>query len=123
MAELHELTAAQLARGIRAKDFSPLDVVEALLARAAAVDPKVLAWETLDADGARMTARAAEAALDSADELIGPFHGVPFGVKDIFDTAGLRTSASFPPYQNRVPREDAAVVARLKQAGALVLGK
>jgi aspartyl-tRNA(Asn)/glutamyl-tRNA(Gln) amidotransferase subunit A len=120
---LHELTAAQAARLIRDRNLSPVELVEALLARAQAVDGHVRAWETLDGDRALAAARAAEQALANRSASPGPLHGVPFGAKDIFDTAGLRTAAGFGPYRDRVPTRDAEVVARLKHAGAILLGK
>jgi Asp-tRNA(Asn)/Glu-tRNA(Gln) amidotransferase A subunit family amidase len=120
---LHELTAAQAARLIRDRKLSPVELVGALLARARAVDAHVRAWETLDGDRALAAARAAEQALANRSASPGPLHGVPFGAKDIFDTAGLRTAAGFGPYRDRVPTRDAEVVARLKHAGAILLGK
>ena len=119
---LEQLTATELARLIRERQVSPVEVVERLVARAQAVDGQVMAWETLDAERALAAARAAEQATSSASTL-PPLHGVPFGAKDIFDTAGLRTSAGFRPYANRVPASDAEPVARLKRAGAILLGK
>ena len=119
---LHELTAAQAARLIRSRDVSPVELVQALLARAAEVDPRVQAWVTLDAERALAAARQAEQALTSETELPA-LHGVPFGAKDIFDTADLATAAGFKPYASRVPTQDAEPLARLKRAGAILLGK
>jgi aspartyl-tRNA(Asn)/glutamyl-tRNA(Gln) amidotransferase subunit A len=119
---LHELSASQAAALVRERKVSPVELVDALLARAEAVDGRVAAWELLDPDGARRAAREAEVALSAGAEL-GLLHGVPFGVKDIFDTAGIRTAAGFPPYDRRTPRADAESVARLKRAGGIVLGK
>ncbi len=120
---LHALTAAQAARLIRQRELSPVELVHHLIDRAKDVDPRVQAWQLLDPEGALNAARAAEqlAQHDSPD--LPPLHGVPFGAKDIFDTAGLPTTASFRPYANRVPSVDAEPVARLKRAGALLLGK
>ncbi len=122
-ASLHDLTAAQAARLIRDRQLSPVELVQALLARAETVDPHVRAWETLDAERALAAAHTAERAVAAAPGSLGLLHGVPFGAKDIFDTAGLRTAAGFPPYDNRVPDGDAESIARLKRAGALLLGK
>jgi aspartyl-tRNA(Asn)/glutamyl-tRNA(Gln) amidotransferase subunit A len=119
---LHELTAGDAARLIRTRQLSPVDLVEALLSRAASVDPRVQAWATLDAERALAAARSAEQAVGS-DANLGPLHGVAFGVKDIFDTAGVATAGGFPPYASRVPVRDAEPVARLKAAGAILLGK
>jgi aspartyl-tRNA(Asn)/glutamyl-tRNA(Gln) amidotransferase subunit A len=119
---LHELTAAQAARLIRARQISPVDLIEALIARAAQLDPHVQAWVSLDVERALAAARVAEQ-LATLDGELPPLHGVPFGAKNIFDSAGLATSAGFRPYANRVPAVDAEPIARLKRAGAILLGK
>ena len=120
---LHELTAGQAARLIKQRQLSPVELVQHLLDRAEAIGPRVQAWQLLDPDGALHAARAAEqlAVHDSPD--LPPLHGVPFGAKDIFDTAGLATTASFPPFANRVPAVDAEPVARMKRSGGILLGK
>src|SRR5688572_13991853 len=105
MTELHELTATDAARLIRERAISPVELVQHLVERARAVEPIVQAWETLDAERAFDAARAAERA-----EPGGPLHGVPFGAKDIYDTAGLRTAAGFPAFAERVPTADAEPV-------------
>lgn len=112
------LTAAQAARLIRERQLSPVELVQHLVERAAAVDPKVLAWETLDPERALAAARHAE-----QEPPVGPLHGVPFGAKDIYDTAGVRTSGSFRPYADRIPAADAQSIQRMKNAGAILLGK
>src|ERR671931_177692 len=99
-----------------------LAVLEHLLHRAASIDPRVQAWEALDAERALAAAQAAEQ-LARTDAELPPLHGVPFGAKDIFDSAGLATAAGFRPYGNRTPSVDAEPVARLKRAGAILLGK
>jgi aspartyl-tRNA(Asn)/glutamyl-tRNA(Gln) amidotransferase subunit A len=119
---LHELTASQAAQLIRTREISPVQLVEHLLARAGEVDPRVQAWVRLDAERALTAARAAEQAAREASDLPA-LHGVPFGAKDIFDTAGLTTAAGFRPYANRVPAADAVPIAQLKAAGAILLGK
>ena len=119
--ELTDLTAAEAAREIRARRLSSLELVEALLARIEATEPALRAWALVDAEGARTAARAADAALGEGGAR--PLHGVPFGVKDIIDTGGLRTAAGFPAFADRVPAADAEAVARLRAAGAIVLGK
>ncbi len=118
----HELGAAEAALAIRRKELSPVDLIEALLQRIDAVDAKVQAWALVDRAGARATARRL------ADErargiLRGPLHGVPFGAKDIFYTAGLRTEAGSKVLAGFVPAYDATSVARLKDAGAILVGK
>jgi Asp-tRNA(Asn)/Glu-tRNA(Gln) amidotransferase A subunit family amidase len=119
---LHSLTASEAAGLIRSRQLSPVALVEALLKRAESVDPRVEAWACLDPDRALAAARAAEDALSSNSDL-GPLHGVPFGAKDIFDSADLVTSAGFAPYASRLPSADAQPIARLKAAGAILLGK
>ncbi|TME41540.1 MAG: amidase [Chloroflexi bacterium] len=119
---LHELTAAQAARLLRAREISPVDLVQALLARSADVDQRLQAWVRLDAERALATAHAAEQALIGGARLPA-LHGVPFGAKDIFDSAGLATSAGFRPFSSRTPSTDAEPLARLKRAGAILLGK
>src|SRR5260221_13238651 len=89
---VHELTAAQAARLIRRRELSPVELVENLLARAAEIDDRVQAWVSLDGERALAAARAAEELAASGAEL-PPLHGVPFGAKDIFDSAGLSTAA------------------------------
>jgi aspartyl-tRNA(Asn)/glutamyl-tRNA(Gln) amidotransferase subunit A len=120
---LHELTAHEAARLIAERQLSPVELVNALLARSASVDGQVQAWEMLDGERALAAAQAAEQLVGSPDSPLGVLHGVPFGVKDIFDTAGLRTAAGFGPYSQRVPAVDAEPVARLRRAGAVLLGK
>jgi aspartyl-tRNA(Asn)/glutamyl-tRNA(Gln) amidotransferase subunit A len=117
-----ELGAANAARAVRSKAISPIDLIEAVLARIDAVDARVQAWALVDRDGARATARllAEEVARGI---LRGPLHGVPFGVKDIFYTAGLRTEAGSKVLAGFVPSYDATSVARLKDAGAVLVGK
>src|SRR5213594_5032669 len=119
---LHTLCAVDAARAIRDKVLSPIDLVDALLQRIEKVDGRVQAWALVDRDGARAAARTA------ADEVArgvarGPLHGVPFGAKDIFYSAGLRTEAGSKVMAGFVPDYDAAAVARLKSAGAILLGK
>lgn len=119
---LCELTAGQAARLIRARQLSPVELVESLLERAQRVDPRVQAWARLDPDRALASARAAEEAVARSADPPALF-GVPFGAKDIFDSAGLVTAAGFAPYADRVPTHDAEPIARLKRAGANLLGK
>ena len=108
---LHELTAAQAARLIRAREVSPVDLVQALLARSADIDQRLQAWVRLDAERALAAAHAAEQALVAGAELPA-LHGVAFGAKDIFR-----------PFSSRTPSTDAEPLARLKRAGAILLGK
>lgn len=118
----HTLTVTEATARIRAGQLSPLALVEALLARIEALDPQVRAWVTLDRHGALATARQREAEAQ-ASRFRGPLHGVPVGLKDIFHVAGMVTTAGAGPFAHERPTEDATAVARLRQAGAIVLGK
>ena len=122
MSDLTSCSAAELARRIRARTCSAVDVLEAHLARIERWNPAVNAVVTLDVERARNRAEAADAALDRG-EVWGPLHGVPFTVKDQFSTAGLRTTYALPRYADHVPKADAPQVARLKDAGAVLMGK
>jgi aspartyl-tRNA(Asn)/glutamyl-tRNA(Gln) amidotransferase subunit A len=119
---LHELGVLDAARAIRRKELSPVDLVDALLDRAVTLDGRIQAWALIDRDGARAAARRAADEL-ARGALRGPLHGVPFGAKDIFHSAGLRTEAGSKVMAGFVPSHDAASVARLKDAGAILLGK
>jgi aspartyl-tRNA(Asn)/glutamyl-tRNA(Gln) amidotransferase subunit A len=96
--------------------------VEALLARIEGLDPQVRAWVTLDRHRALATAREREAEAQAC-RFRGPLRGIPVGVKDIFHVAGMVTTAGAGPFAHERPTEDATAVARLRQAGAIVLGK
>ena len=119
---LHTLDAVDAARAIREKVLSPVDLVDALLERIERIDGRVQAWVLVDRDGAR---RAARQAADEAARgtFRGPLHGVPFGAKDIFYSAGLPTEGGSKTMAGFVPDYDATSVARLKAAGAILLGK
>jgi amidase len=115
-------SATALARAIRAKEVSSEEVVNACLARIEQVNPQLNAVVGLTADEALNQARKADAAL-TGGELWGPLHGVPITIKDSLDTAGFLTSWGTPGRAAHVPSEDATVVARMKAAGAILLGK
>jgi amidase len=114
--------AHELAATIHARRVSAVEVLDAHLAQIALANPALNAIVTLDEEGARKRAREADAAL-ARGEVWGPLHGVPVTIKDSFATAGLRTTSGYPPLTDYIPVEDATVVARLKAAGAIVLGK
>ena len=122
MSELTFLTAQGLAHRIRQRQVSAQDVLEAHLRQIAAHNPAINAIVTLDEEPARRRSKAADEAL-ARGEVWGPLHGVPVTIKDVFETAGLRTTSSFRPLANYVPKQDARVVARLRAAGAIILGK
>lgn len=122
MDELIYASAAFLARAIREKKVSCVEVVEAHLQRIEAVNPRLNAVVQLAAETARAEAREADAAL-ARGELRGPLHGVPFTVKDWIETAGVVCAAGIDERRNYVPKHDATVVARMRAAGAIMLGK
>jgi aspartyl-tRNA(Asn)/glutamyl-tRNA(Gln) amidotransferase subunit A len=116
------LSIAELASLMRARTVSPVEVTEAHLARIERINPTLNAFVTVMAAEAREAARRAEAEL-AAGRWRGPLHGVPIGVKDIFDTSGVRTTHGSSFYRDNVPTEDAEAVRRLKDAGAILVGK
>ena len=122
MAELIWAPMTELARMIATKAVSPVEVVRAHLDRIAAIDGSHHAYITVCADAALEAARAAESALMSGGAL-GPLHGVPVGLKDLCETAGVKTTGGSKILRDSVPAKDATVVTRLKAAGAIVLGK
>src|ERR1051326_5944410 len=115
-------TATEIAAAIRLSRVSALELVEMVLDRIRKYNPMLNAVCTLDEAGARARARQADAAL-ARGELWGPLHGVPMTIKDALETAGVRTTGGYPPLSNHVPRKDATAVARLKAAGAVLIGK
>lgn len=120
--DLCYMPATELAARIRARSLSPVEIVEAVFERIRAVNPALNAFCTLTEEAARGEARAAEAAVVRGDRL-GPLHGVPVSVKDLVITRGVRTMRGSRIYERAVPDEDAPSVARLKAAGAIMLGK
>jgi aspartyl-tRNA(Asn)/glutamyl-tRNA(Gln) amidotransferase subunit A len=119
--ELFFSDATELAERIRTKDVSPVEVVEAHLDRTDSVNPVINAI-VVPNESALDQARVAEQAVLNGDPL-GPLHGVPFSVKEVFDTEGIRSTRGSLLYADRVPETDAAAVRRLKEAGAIVIGK
>ena len=111
-----------LARMIRKKEVSPVEVAEAHLRRIEALNPEIFAYQTVTAEAAMEAARAAEAEIMKG-QWRGPMHGVPYGAKDIVDTAGVLTTNGSSFHRDNVPREDAEIIRRLKGAGAVMLGK
>lgn len=116
------LTAVDLRDRLASGALRAVDLVEACLDRIAATEPQVQAWAWLDGDHALTQARALDARRQSGAQ-IGPLHGLPVALKDIIDTAGIPTENGTPIDAGRVPAADAWVVARLKAAGAIILGK
>ncbi len=122
MTELHWLTAAEAAQAIAARQLSPVELTLALLARIDRLDPKLHVFIRLNADAAMAAARAAEAEI-AAGRPRGPLHGVPVGVKDIIDVAGLPTTCHSKILIDNIAATDAVCVSKLRGAGAIVLGK
>lgn len=122
MTPLHDLTIQDLARRIRAGAVSAVAVLEACLTRIERAEPLVHAWVRVDQAGARGAAQALDAEARRG-VFRGPLHGVPVGVKDIFDVAGMVTTSGAPAFAHRLAQTDAVAVARLRAAGAVVVGK
>ena len=113
-AELHQLTATEAARRIRARKLHPTELMQACLARIAQREPTVRAFAWFDAEAALWGAQS---------PLPGPLHGLPIGVKDVLDTADMPSEYGSPIWQGGRPRADAAAVAWARAAGAVVVGK
>jgi Asp-tRNA(Asn)/Glu-tRNA(Gln) amidotransferase A subunit family amidase len=117
-----DLPATEARRLIGRKALSPVELLESCLARTAAVNPAVNAMVALDAERARTAAKAAEQAVMDGEDL-GPLHGLPVGIKDLDETAGLRTTYGSPIFADFVPEADCAMVARVRAAGGIIMGK
>ena len=122
MADSHILSVSEAAEQIRNGQLSPSAYAEALLERIDTYEPALQAWVTIDREEVLDTARQRELQLESG-ETPGWLHGVPVGLKDIFYTAGMKTTACSRIYADFVPDYDATCVTRLKDAGAIILGK
>ncbi|MBI3988996.1 MAG: amidase [candidate division NC10 bacterium] len=122
MMEPYKLTLSEAADLIRAKRLSPVELIRSCLDRIEKVEPKVLAWARITPEETLAEAERLERLLQAGTSL-GPLHGIPIGVKDIFYTAGLATEAGTKILKGFVPSFDATVVKRLREAGAILLGK
>src|SRR5262245_61738162 len=121
MTDLTFASAVELLRLYRARKTSPLEAMQAVLARIDAVNPRVNAIVTLTRDAALREARRASAAQRRGARL-PPLFGVPVGIKDVTPTRGIRTTYGSKLFEDHVPDEDALVVERLRAAGAIVIG-
>jgi Asp-tRNA(Asn)/Glu-tRNA(Gln) amidotransferase A subunit family amidase len=121
MSELTFLSAVSMAQRIRQRKISPVELAEAHLAKIERLNPKLNAFVHVDSERVRSEARNAEAAV-MHDEALGPLHGVPISIKSSLDVAGLRCEAGTRLRAGHLATEDAPLVARLRQAGAVVLG-
>jgi amidase len=119
MTSVCDLTATVLARAIAKGELSSREIVEAHLERIAHQDVQLAAFVTVDAEGARRAAGI----CDAAPAPIGVLHGLPVGIKDLTDTAGVATTYGSALFRDHVPAEDDLVVAQLRRAGAIILGK
>ena len=120
--DLTRASACELAANIRSRKVSPVEVMDAHLDAIERINPALNAIVTLAAEDARAAARRAEAAVMAGDAT-GALYGLPVVIKDVTLTAGMRTTFGSPLFKDHVPTEDAAVVARLRKAGAIVIGK
>ena len=120
--DLNFLTARELARRIRAREISAVEVLEAHLEQIARVNPLVNAIVTLLPERARAQAAAADAALARGDE-VGPLHGLPIAHKDTTETKGIRTTKGSPIYRDYVPESNDLIIERIQGAGAIPIGK
>jgi aspartyl-tRNA(Asn)/glutamyl-tRNA(Gln) amidotransferase subunit A len=120
--DLTRLPASDLRTRIAAKEVSPVELTDAVLARAEKLQPVLNCFITLVPEQARAAAQKAEAAVMKGDAL-GLLHGIPFAAKDLVNTAGVRTTFGSLLHEDNVPKDDAVCAARLKQAGAILFGK
>jgi Asp-tRNA(Asn)/Glu-tRNA(Gln) amidotransferase A subunit family amidase len=114
--------ATELGRLIRARTLSPVELADAVLARIERLNPKLNAYLTVTAEHARALAKAAEARA-ARGELRGPLDGIPYSIKDLEPTAGIRTTYGSKFFEQNVPAEDGVVAARLRASGGVLLGK
>ena len=122
MPDPYQLSVAESAQQIARGQLSPVDLTESLLERINRLEPQLKAWVYLDRETVLAEAKAREADV-AAGATLGPLHGVPIGLKDIYYTVGIPTTACSKVYADFVPDYDATTTALLKQAGAIILGK
>src|SRR6516165_5949706 len=120
--ELLALSSVELRRRIGSKEISPVELMDAAIRRIEALNPAVNAIAATDFARARKL--AAQAEVDARNgERLGPLHGLPTGIKDLHETAGLLTTYGSPLYRGFVPKKDAAMVALVRKAGAIIVAK
>ncbi len=120
--QLTHLTLSEAAGLIRSGQITPLELTQACLDRIQQVDPQTNSFITLTAESALIEANRAGTELQSG-KYHGPLHGIPFAVKDLFETEGVRTTAGSQVFSDYIPKKDSTAVRRLKAAGAILLGK
>jgi aspartyl-tRNA(Asn)/glutamyl-tRNA(Gln) amidotransferase subunit A len=117
-----DISIAEASDLLRRKQISPVELTTSCLARVEQLNPTINAFITVMHDSALAQAREAEAEI-RAGKWRGPLHGIPIGLKDLIDTAGVKTTCGSDLFKDRVPIEDAEIVRRLKDAGAVLIGK
>jgi aspartyl-tRNA(Asn)/glutamyl-tRNA(Gln) amidotransferase subunit A len=122
MAEPYQLNLAEMISQIKRRRLSPVGLMESILQRIDSLEPFLQAWVTIDRQGVLEEARRHELEI-ARGKTRGPLQGIPVGVKDIYYTAGMKTTAGSKIFANFIPDHDATAVARLKKAGAIILGK
>jgi len=122
MVETHELSAAELARQIRDRKITSVEVAQSFLERMDALEPSLDAWVRVDRETVLSDAQQRQTELESG-AATGPLHGVPIGIKDIYHIAGIPTTAGSKVYADYVPDETAVTIDLLRKAGAIMLGK
>ena len=120
--DVSQLSLSDSSQMVRSKKVSPVELTHECLSRIEWLNPKLNAFVTVTADSALAEARQAEAEIQH-DRWRGPLHGIPIALKDLIDTAGVRTTAASGLFKDRIPTRDAEIVRRLKAAGAVLLGK
>jgi aspartyl-tRNA(Asn)/glutamyl-tRNA(Gln) amidotransferase subunit A len=120
--DVSQLGLSEASQLVRSKKVSPVELARECLSRIERLNPKLNAFITVTADSALAEARQAEAEIQR-DRWRGPLHGIPIALKDLVDTAGVRSTAASGLFKDRVPTQDAEIVRRLKAAGAVLLGK
>jgi len=120
--EICYMSAGSLSKLVESKELSPVEIIDAHLARIEATEPVLNSFITLLPDEARAAARRAEADIQRG-RYLGPLHGIPVGLKDLYNTAGVRTTSGSRIFDTFIPQEDCTVAARFRQAGAILLGK
>jgi aspartyl-tRNA(Asn)/glutamyl-tRNA(Gln) amidotransferase subunit A len=120
--ELTKLTLSQASELVRGRKVSPVELTQACLSRIEQLNPKLNAFITVTADSALAQAREAEPDIQRG-RWRGPLHGIPIALKDLVDTAGVRTTAASGLFTQRIPKQDAEIVRKLKASGAVLLGK
>src|SRR5262249_45706827 len=116
------LTISEVSELIRTRKVSPVEITQTILKRIERLNPALNAYITVTPDLAMKAAHEAESEIQQK-KWRGPLHGVPVAVKDLFDTAGVRTTAASALFRDRVPEQDAEVIRKLKAAGAVLVGK